>query len=258
MHVRSLTSAILMTCTAALLGGPSFAEDAAPANAVAIARAKLQLVAGAEMIAAAAHAPTVGAAGSDGVSRFNDPISERLEAAFMVAVPELAAAKSGVEAARLPQPRPAAPEPELVALAYAATPRPAAAGSRAGGLSAIEALVEKHAEANDIPPALAQALVHVESTHNPRATGRNGEIGLLQIKAQTARAMGYKGPAQDLYDPETNLAWGMKYLGKAHDLSGGDVCGTLLRYNAGLDAKRMSAASNKFCAKVKAVMAKRA
>jgi soluble lytic murein transglycosylase-like protein len=50
----------------------------------------------------------------------------------------------------------------------------------------------------------------------------------------------------------------MKYLGKAHDLSGGDVCGTLLRYNAGLDAKRKSAASNKFCRKVKSVMAKRA
>jgi soluble lytic murein transglycosylase-like protein len=49
----------------------------------------------------------------------------------------------------------------------------------------------------------------------------------------------------------------MKYLGKAHDLSGGDVCGTLLRYNAGLDAKRKSTASNKFCAKVKSVMAKR-
>jgi membrane-bound lytic murein transglycosylase MltF len=38
----------------------------------------------------------------------------------------------------------------------------------------------------------------------PKARGRNGEIGLLQIKPQTARAMGYKGSAKDLYDPQTN------------------------------------------------------
>jgi soluble lytic murein transglycosylase-like protein len=50
----------------------------------------------------------------------------------------------------------------------------------------------------------------------------------------------------------------MKYLAKAHDRSGGDTCGTLLRYNAGLDATRASKGSNKFCAKVKKVMAKRA
>lgn len=177
-------------------------------------------------------------------------VSERLDAVFGLVAP----AEATAEVARLPVARPASEE-DVVALAYADS-ADEARGSGSGG-SAIEDLVERHAEANDVPPALAHALVQVESSYNPKATGSNGEIGLLQIKPKTARAVGYKGSAKGLYDPETNLAWGMKYLGKAHDLADGDTCGTLLRYNAGLDAKRKSAASNKFCAKVKRKMAER-
>ena len=237
------------------VAGTSFAESAGTARDAALQSLKSQLRSGSDHAAGSADASRWGEirAAAVRVPAPRDPVSDRLESVFDMLPSEDAPATTP----RLPVPRPENASEED-ALAYAAEPARTSHGAQTRGLSAIEELVEQHAEANDVPPALAQALVQVESSHNPKATGRNGEIGLLQIKPKTARAMGYKGSAQALYDPETNLAWGMKYLGKAHDLSGGDVCGTLLRYNAGLDAKRKSAASNKFCRKVKSVMAKRA
>ena len=78
-----------------------------------------------------------------------------------------------------------------------------------------------------------------------------GEIGLMQIKPATARMMGYTGSAKGLYDPETNIKYGMKYLGMAHKLGGGTTCGTILKYSAGHAAKRMNPVSAGYCSKVK-------
>lgn len=117
--------------------------------------------------------------------------------------------------------------------------------------SAYDAIISKHAAKHGVPVALARAVVRIESNFRPNARGRAGEIGLMQIKPATARMMGYSGSAKGLYDPETNIRWGMKYLAKAHTLGGGDTCGTILRYNAGHGAKRMNKISAAYCAKVK-------
>jgi soluble lytic murein transglycosylase-like protein len=117
-----------------------------------------------------------------------DPVSDRLESVFEMLPPEGAPAMTP----RLPVPRPEIAD-ERMRLPMRPGRLGRAVGASTRGLSAIEELVEQHAEANDVPPALAQALVQVESSHNPKGTGRNGEIGLLQIKPKTARAMGYKG-----------------------------------------------------------------
>jgi soluble lytic murein transglycosylase-like protein len=92
---------------------------------------------------------------------------------------------------------------------------------------------------NGVPVELAHAVVRHESNFNARATGRAGEVGLMQIKYSTAKGIGYRGSRQALYDPATNIAWGMKYLGQARKLAGGSECGTLSRYNGGLATKRM-------------------
>ncbi len=60
---------------------------------------------------------------------------------------------------------------------------------------------------------------------------------------------------QDLFNPETNIKFGMKYLGKAHRLGGGTTCGTVLKYNAGHNAKRMNPVSAAYCSKVKRQLA---
>ncbi len=105
--------------------------------------------------------------------------------------------------------------------------------------SAYSGLITTHAKANGIPVDLAHAVVRHESGFNARATGRAGEVGLMQIKYQTARGMGYRGTRQQLYDPATNIKWGMKYLGEASRLSRGNTCGMLSRYNGGLGTKRL-------------------
>lgn len=117
--------------------------------------------------------------------------------------------------------------------------------------SSYDAIIARHAQKHGIPVALARAVVRVESNFRPNVRGSAGEIGLMQIKPATARMLGYSGSAKGLYDPETNIRFGMKYLAMAHKLGGGDTCGTILRYNAGHAAKRMNKISAAYCAKVK-------
>ncbi|WP_236042489.1 lytic transglycosylase domain-containing protein [Roseibium aggregatum] len=116
-------------------------------------------------------------------------------------------------------------------------------------------LIRKAAAKHGVPVKIAKAVVEVESNFNPRARGRAGEVGLMQIKPATARGIGYRGSTKALYDPATNLEWGMKYLAGAHKRANGDLCGTILRYNAGHYAKRMNPVSRRYCTKVKQIMA---
>ena len=96
--------------------------------------------------------------------------------------------------------------------------------------------------------------MRIESNFNPRARGSAGEVGLMQIKPATARMMGYSGSKKGLFDPETNIRYGMKYLAAAHELGGGKTCGTILRYNAGHAATRMNPVSKRYCGKVLAMI----
>lgn len=113
-------------------------------------------------------------------------------------------------------------------------------------------LIAKYAGANGVPIKLAHAVVRVESSYRANARGGVGEIGLMQVRLSTARGMGYRGSAKGLYHPETNIKYGMKYLGKAFKLGGGSTCGAILKYNAGHGAKRMNPTSAKYCKRVKA------
>jgi len=115
-------------------------------------------------------------------------------------------------------------------------------------------LIAKYAAQHGVPYRLARAVVFVESSYRPNVTGAAGEIGLMQIRLSTARGMGYKGSAKQLYNPATNLYWGMKYLGQAHRLAGGSTCGTILKYNAGHGAKRMNPISQRYCNRVSRII----
>lgn len=126
-----------------------------------------------------------------------------------------------------------------------------------GGNAGILALVDRYAQAAGVPIALARAVVRIESNFNPRITGRAGEVGLMQIKHQTARGMGFTGTRAKLYDPETNLRFGMLYLAQAARLAGGETCGAVLRYQGGLGARRMTGAASKYCAEARRIMASR-
>lgn len=120
--------------------------------------------------------------------------------------------------------------------------------------NSYSALISKYANQYDVPVALATAVIRIESNFNPMARGSHGEIGLMQIKPATARMMGYSGSAKGLFDPETNIKYGMKYLAAAHDLGGGQTCNTILKYNAGHGATRMNPVSKSYCGKVLAML----
>jgi soluble lytic murein transglycosylase-like protein len=122
------------------------------------------------------------------------------------------------------------------------------------GSEGLKAVVARHAAANGVPFALADAVVRIESRYNPRAA-HAGNFGLMQIRHQTARGMGYTGSAGGLLDAETNARFGMKYLAQAYKLAGGDTCRTIMKYQSGHMAVRMSGANRTYCAKVRTISA---
>ena len=121
--------------------------------------------------------------------------------------------------------------------------------------SGLKALVARHAAENGVPFALADAVVKIESGYNPRARNRSGAMGLMQIKAQTARGQGFGGSSSGLLDPDTNLRFAMRYLATAYRMSGGDVCGTVMRYQSGHFARHMSGADRSYCGRARRLMA---
>ena len=116
-------------------------------------------------------------------------------------------------------------------------------------------IVARYASSYGVPVSLAHAVIRVESNYRADARGKAGEVGLMQIKPATARMMGFSGSTKALFNPETNIKYGMKYLAKAHELGGGTTCGTILKYNAGHGAKRMNKISAAYCKKVKVHLA---
>ena len=86
-----------------------------------------------------------------------------------------------------------------------------AASEQPRGKSALNGLISKYAEQYGVPEKLVHHVVRRESNYNPTAVHR-GNWGLMQIRYNTARGMGYKGTAQGLLDAETNLKYAVKYL----------------------------------------------
>ncbi len=121
-----------------------------------------------------------------------------------------------------------------------------------------DTIIRRHAKANGVPYALARAVVQVESNFRASARGKVGEVGLMQIRKATARGEGYRGSTKALYRPETNIKYGMRYLGKAYRLGGRSTCGAILKYNAGHGAKRMNPISRRYCTKVRRILKSRA
>lgn len=118
----------------------------------------------------------------------------------------------------------------------------------------LSALAEKYANTHGVPSALVHAVIAVESGW--RREAKNGtSVGLMQITPSTARSLGYRGSTQGLYDPETNIKFGVQYLALAYERAGGDLCGTVSRYQSGIDAERINAANRAYCARAKNLIA---
>ena len=117
----------------------------------------------------------------------------------------------------------------LVAMAALFVSSAAYAQSRAQ----YESMVAAHARANNVPEALVHRVIVRESKYHAQLVGRGGTIGLMQIKLATARGLGYTGDAAGLRDPDTNLAWGVKYLAGAYRAANGDHSRAVHYYASG-------------------------
>ena len=89
------------------------------------------------------------------------------------------------------------------------------------------------ASAEGIDPELAFRLVKLESDFNVRATSPVGAIGLTQVMPATARYYVKGITAEKLYDPQTNLRIGFRYLRGLVNEYDGNVKLALLVYNRG-------------------------
>lgn len=126
---------------------------------------------------------------------------------------------------------------------------------RGGGM---RELVSHYAAKYGVPQHVAHGVVMVESRYNAKATGPGGYIGLMQIGYRTAKAMGYSGSRAGLYDPETNLDYGMRYLGEAYRQAGGNLCGAVSKYQGGHGVRGVTRAGAAYCGKVRKYMARSA
>src|SRR5258707_11939576 len=111
----------------------------------------------------------------------------------------------------------------------------------------VRALVEQEVQKTGLPADIADAVVHVESNYNPSVIGGVGEIGLMQIRPETAAMLGFRGSAEELAKPETNIHYGVTYLSKAWRLPNGDLCRTLMKYRAGHGEEVMTKHSVNYC-----------
>ncbi|MFP5078161.1 transglycosylase SLT domain-containing protein [Rhizobium sp. YIM 134829] len=107
------------------------------------------------------------------------------------------------------------PKPNMISAAYAKVEdaatsllgRPKPTSNR----PELDRLIAQYAKLNEIPEELVHRVVKRESTYNPRAY-HNGNYGLMQIRYNTAKSLGYEGPPEGLFDAETNLKYATQYL----------------------------------------------
>ena len=101
-----------------------------------------------------------------------------------------------------------------------------------GASSVYGGVIAAQAQANGVPVSLVHRVIMRESRYNARAIS-GGNYGLMQIRLGTARAMGYRGSADGLLDPATNLTYAVRYLAGAYRAAGGNESRAAALYAGG-------------------------
>lgn len=103
---------------------------------------------------------------------------------------------------------------------------------RADAAPEVKAAIAGYSALYGLPESLVHRIVKRESKYNPKAY-HSGHYGLMQIRYDTARVMGYRGPAKGLLDVDANLKYGVKYLAGAYLVSGGNADKAARYYRSG-------------------------
>jgi soluble lytic murein transglycosylase-like protein len=89
-----------------------------------------------------------------------------------------------------------------------------------------------------VPYTWVKAIAGAESDYNPNAYREEPQIndasrGLMQVLERTARALGYQGTADGLFDPATSVDLGTKLLAENIQRFGKDFQRVYSAYNSG-------------------------
>jgi soluble lytic murein transglycosylase-like protein len=93
--------------------------------------------------------------------------------------------------------------------------------------------IEEVALAEGVSPELAFEVVRVESRFNPSAVSSAGALGLTQLMPATADMLAPGISRAEIFDRETNLRLGFRFLGYLVSYYEGDVRLALQAYNRG-------------------------
>lgn len=89
-----------------------------------------------------------------------------------------------------------------------------------------------------LDPVFVMALIKTESSFNPLAVGSSGEIGLMQVRPETAKWIARKfniawEGAKTLENPSTNIRIGLAYMNYLRTQFRGEAQGYVSAYNMG-------------------------
>lgn len=121
------------------------------------------------------------------------------------------------------------------------------------GATAYLDIFRREANLHKIPLWLALGVAWVESKFDPKLRGTHTVVGMMQVMPSTAREMGYTGTTNQLFNPETNIVWGMKELAKDFEIAKGDICLTIAKYKGGFHTKSINKGAWNYCSQVKRI-----
>jgi len=93
-------------------------------------------------------------------------------------------------------------------------------------------LVNQAAKKYKVDPALVRAVIHAESSFNPKAVSKHGAQGLMQLMPATAQELG----VSNALNAKQNINGGVKYLAQLLKQFDGNTQLATAAYNAGPNA----------------------
>ena len=99
--------------------------------------------------------------------------------------------------------------------------------------------VEQYAQEYGVDPLLVYSVIKAESNFKENAKSSQKAVGLMQLMEETAKELANKigmeyEENKTLYDPESNIRLGTKYLSELLEKYSGDYMLAVTAYNAGI------------------------
>jgi len=95
-------------------------------------------------------------------------------------------------------------------------------------------MILKYSRQFGVDPNLVAALMWQESGGDWQATSPTGPVGLMQVAYSTAQSLGFRGTRAELYNPETNLYYGVMVIRDSLRRYGQDYYKAVYAYYSGV------------------------